>query len=227
VRPPGAGPSPDVLDSGVVGPGPIFPACFFARSCAQVARELVGSYLVRRLADGSRVVGRIVEVEAYLGDGSDPASHSHNGPTRRNAAMFGAPGHLYVYRSYGIHLCANVVCEPEGSGAAVLLRALEPVEGADWMRRRRGLSADAPERAVAGGPGRLSQALALELADDRRCLLRGSLALRRPAAGAPAPRVATSPRIGISRGADLPYRFFDPDSACVSRRPGASRSPRR
>jgi DNA-3-methyladenine glycosylase len=183
-----------------------------------VARELVGAYLVRRLEDGSRAVGRIVEVEAYLGDGSDPAAHSHNGPTPRNGAMFGPPGRLYVYRIYGIHLCANVVCEPPGRGAAVLFRALEPVEGAAWMRRRRGLPADAAARVVAGGPGRLAQAFALELADDRRSLLRGALTLRGPAAGAERPRIASSRRIGVSRGAELPFRFFDPDSPCLSRR---------
>ena len=191
-----------------------------------MARELVGAYLIRRLPDGSRAIGRLVEVEAYLGDGSDPASHSHNGPTRRNGAMFGPPGRMYVYRSYGIHLCANVVCEPEGSGAAVLFRALEPVEGTGWMRRRRGLPGDAPERAVASGPGRLSQALALGLADDRRSLLRGHLALRRAPTSERPPQVGTSPRIGISRGVELPFRFFDSASTCVSRR-AASRARRR
>jgi DNA-3-methyladenine glycosylase len=202
------------------------PRAFFARPCLDVARELVGSYLVRRLEDGSRVVGRIVEVEAYLGDGSDPAAHSHHGPTRRNRAMFGPPGRLYVYRSYGIHLCANVVCEPPGSAAAVLLRAVEPIEGAGWMRTRRALRADAPERSIASGPGRLTRAFALEQSDDQRSVLRGALTLRPPSDGASPSRVATSTRVGISRGVELPYRFFDPTSACVSRRSGASRSRR-
>ncbi len=197
--------------------GAPFSRAFFARSCLAVAPELIGALLVRRLDDGSRVIGRIVEVEAYLGDGSDPAAHSHNGPTPRNRAMFGPPGRLYVYRSYGIHLCANVVCEPAGSASAVLLRALAPVEGAEWMRRRRGLPRHAPDRALASGPGRLTQALGLELADDRRSLLRGALSLRPPPPGAPTPRVATSVRVGISRAAELPYRFFDPSSDCVSR----------
>ncbi len=182
-----------------------------------MARELIGAYLVRRLAGGVRLVGRLVEVEAYLGDGSDPASHSHKGPTRRNRSMFGPPGRLYVYRSYGIHLCANAVCEEPGRAAAVLLRALEPVEGDERMRALRGLPPDTPARAIASGPGRLTQAFGLELADDGRNLLSGPLSLRARPTGARRPRVASSPRVGISRAVALPYRFFDPDSDCVSR----------
>ena len=103
--------------------GPLLPAAFFARPSPQVARDLLGLCLVHRLADGALLIGRIVEVEAYLGDGSDPASHAHRGPTPRNRSMFGPPGRLYAYRSYGLHTCVNVVCEPHGRGSAVLLRA--------------------------------------------------------------------------------------------------------
>jgi DNA-3-methyladenine glycosylase len=194
-----------------------FPRDFFARPCLEVAPELLGAYLVHRLPDGMRLVGRIVEVEAYLGDGSDPGSHSHRGETRRNRAMFGPPGRLYVYRSYGIHLCANVVCEPAGSGAAVLVRALEPVEGAARMRAARRLAAGAPDRHIASGPGRLTEAFGISLADDGRSLRSGRIRLRRPAAGESSLRVAVSRRVGLSRGCEHPWRFYAADSPWVSR----------
>ena len=197
--------------------GPPLSRAFFARPSPVVARELIGAYLVRRLVGGVRLVGRLVEVEAYLGDGSDPASHSHKGPTRRNRSMFGPPGRLYVYRSYGIHLCANAVCEETGRAAAVLLRALEPVEGGERMRSLRGLPPDVRARAIASGPGRLTQAFCLALADDGRSLLSGPLSLRARPPGTRRPRVEIGPRIGISRAVELPYRFFDPESDCVSR----------
>jgi DNA-3-methyladenine glycosylase len=194
---------------------------FFARPCLQVAPELIGAYLVHRLEDGTRLVGRIVEVEAYLGDGSDPGSHSHRGPSPRNRAMFGPPGRLYVYRSYGIHACANVVCEAEGRGAAVLLRAFEPVLGAARMRAERRLPEHAPPRQIASGPGKLTQALSLGLHDDGRSLLSGRLRLHRPARDDAPAAVSTSRRIGLGRGRELPYRFFLVDSPCLSRtRPG-------
>lgn len=200
---------------------------FFDRPGPEVARDLVGAILVHRLADGTRLAGRIVEVEAYVGDGSDPGSHSHRGPTTRNRSMFGPPGHLYAYRSYGVHTCANVVCEARGRGAAVLLRALEPCAGIERMRALRGLDPGAPDPAIASGPGRLAQALGITLADDGRSLLRGALVLYERPASSPV-RIAVSPRIGLSRGATLPYRFFDPRSDCVSRaRPGARDPSRR
>jgi DNA-3-methyladenine glycosylase len=208
--------------------GPRLPRAFFDRPGPEVARDLVGALLVHRLADGSRLAGRIVEVEAYLGDGSDPGSHSHRGQTPRNRSMFGPPGHLYAYRSYGVHTCANVVCEARGRGAAVLLRALEPVAGTARMRALRGLPAQAPERLIASGPGRLAQAFGITLAHDGCSLLRGALALHRAAPDSPRARIAVSARIGLSKGAGIPHRFFDAASACVSRvRPGASGSSRR
>ncbi len=197
--------------------GRVFSIDFFARPCLIVAPELVGAYLVHRLADGARLVGRIVEVEAYLGGGRDPGSHAHRGPTPRNCVMFAAPGRLYVYRSYGIHTCANVVCEPEGQAAAVLLRALEPLEGCARMRAQRGLPRGAPEREIANGPGKLCQALGISLEQYGRSLLRGSLSLRRAAAGDPGLEVATSRRIGLSRGVERRYRFYARGNAFVSR----------
>jgi len=190
---------------------------FFARPCLEVAPDLLGAYLVHRLADGERLVGRVVEVEAYLGDGSDPGSHAHNGPTQRNQAMFGPPGRLYVYRSYGIHTCANVVCEAQGRGAAVLLRAIQPVVGASRMRAARGLASGAPEREIANGPGKLTQALGVTLDDYGHSLLRGRLSLRRPARSDPPTSVARSRRVGLSKGRALRYRFYVPGNEFVSR----------
>jgi len=196
--------------------GPPHRLSFYARDSRRVARELVGCRLVHRLDDGLRLVVRLVEVEAYLGDGSDPASHAHRGPTARNQVMFGPAGRLYAYRSYGIHTCANVVCAETGRAAAVLLRAAEPIEGLDRMRSLRGLPRDAPAELIARGPGRLAQALGLELADDGQNLLHGALTLHRPAQGAARVRVVSGPRVGISRAAELPYRYFEAESRWVS-----------
>ena len=169
-----------------------------------MARELVGwTFLV----DG--VGGALVETEAYAQN--DPASHSFGGPTRRNAVMFGPPGHLYVYRSYGIHWCANVVCAEEGVAAAVLLRALEPTSGLDAMRTRRGL--DDP-RLLASGPGRLTQALALTGADDGADVTRAPFTLMPPDVS---PEVVSSPRVGITRAVEQPWRYSLAGSTFVSR----------
>ena len=195
---------------------------FFDRPCLEVARDLVGVHLVRKLPSGERLTGRIVEVEAYLGDGTDPGSHSHRGETPRNHAMFAAPARLYAYRIYGIHICANVVCESAGSGAAVLLRALEPLEGIEAMRRHRGLREDQSAREIARGPGRLAQALQIDLCDDGASLLRGAITLRRPAGAFASRPPAHSRRIGLSKGATLPYRFYDPDSPWVCPLPRAA-----
>ena len=192
---------------------------FFARPVLDVAPDLLGCRLVRVLPDRTRLVGRIVEVEAYLGDGSDAGSHSHRGETQRNRSMFGPPGHFYVYLSHGLHFCANLVCEPTGTGAAVLLRAVEPLEGHTRMRAQRGGCA---ERELTNGPGKLARAFEITLADDGVYALRGALRIE-PASEARAPAIETSTRIGLGKGVDLPYRFFVRGSPWVSRRAGRSR----
>lgn len=169
-----------------------------------VARALVGWTFLK---DG--VGGVVVETEAYGPD--DPASHSFRGRTARNAAMFGPSGHLYVYRSYGIHWCANVVCGEEGTGAAVLLRALEPVAGLDAMRARRRMT-DA--RLLCAGPGRLAQALAITGADDGAAVDEPPFELRPPARPA---SVVNGPRVGITRATEHPWRYVLTGSAFVSR----------
>ena len=188
---------------------------FFARPCLEVAPELLGCRLVHRLDGRTRLVGSIVEVEAYVGDGRDPSSHSHRGPTRRNRAMFGPPGRFYVYRIMGLHVCTNIVCEPEDRGAAVLLRAVEPLEGADSMRRARGGRNDDE---LTNGPGKLSQAFGITLDHYGQSVLHGALHIEAGPA-TPEPRILASPRIGISQGTELPYRFFVAGSPCVTRSP--------
>jgi DNA-3-methyladenine glycosylase len=177
---------------------------FFARSVHEVAPDLIG---VTLLVAG--VGGTIVEVEAY--DHEDPAAHGYGGRTARNASMFGPPGHAYVYRSYGIHWCLNLVCEEEGVANAVLLRALEPTHGIDAMRARRGLD---DERLLASGPGRLCQALAVTRDHD-------GLALDQPPfellARAREPQIAIGPRIGITKAAERPWRYVLAGSRFVSR----------
>ena len=205
---------------------------FFARDARAVAPELIGCRLVLRCPSGERLVLRLVEVEAYLGDGSDPASHAHRGPTPRNGSMFGPAGRLYSYRSYGIHTCVNVVCGVPGKAAAVLLRAGQPISGLARMRDLRGLPADAPPRLIARGPGRLAQALGLRLDDDGLSLLRPPLTLHPPASDAQALRVQSGPRVGITKATQLPYRYFEAESPWVSsfkagRPPRGSQSARR
>jgi DNA-3-methyladenine glycosylase len=149
--------------------------------------------------DGIRVAGRIIETEAYTAD--DPASHSYRGRTMRNEVMFGPAGHLYVYRSYGIHWCANVVTGIEGDGQAVLLRAVDPVEGADEMHRRRG------RRPLADGPGKLCQAFGIDGDDDGTDLCVPSpIRILDDGAGPPVDPIA-GPRIGITKAIDTPWRF--------------------
>ena len=175
-----------------------------ARSVHEAARELVGWTF---LADG--VGGRIVETEAYAPN--DPASHSFGGRTARNATMFGPAGTLYVYRSYGVHWCANVVCCGEGVGAAVLLRAVEPLQGLDVMLARRGVD---EARLLCSGPGRLAQALGISLAHDGLALDVPPFELRPPEIAAD---VVRSERVGISRAVELPWRYSLKGSEYVSR----------
>jgi DNA-3-methyladenine glycosylase len=178
---------------------------FFARSVHEVAPDLVGGTLLF-----AGVGGTIVEVEAY--DHEDPAAHGYRGRTARNASMFGPPGHVYVYRSYGIHWCANLVCEGEGVAAAVLLRALEPTHGLDRMRARRGLD---DRRLLCAGPGRLCQALGITREHDGLPLDEPPFELHERAAPAD---VVAGPRVGITRAADLPWRYGLAGSPYLSRR---------
>ncbi len=196
-------------------PAPL-PQAFFSRPTLEVAPELVGALVVRTLEPGVErdgpvvLVARLVEVEAYLGP-EDPASHAYR-RTPRSAVMWGPPGRAYVYFSYGNHHCMNVVTEPEGTAGAVLLRAAEPLHGVAVMQRLRG---GVPVRDLLRGPGRLTQALAVDRRFNGWDLTRpGPLYL---AAGPGPSRVATSPRVGIRRAADRPWRFFDPHSPYVSR----------
>jgi DNA-3-methyladenine glycosylase len=177
---------------------------FFARSVHEVAPDLLGCAL---LVDG--VGGRIVEVEAY--DGEDPASHGFRGETARNRSMFGPPGHAYVYRSYGIHWCLNLVCGREGSPEAVLVRALEPTAGLEAMRTRRGVT---EERLLCSGPGRLCQALAVTGAHDGLPLDRPPFEVRARAGDVV---VARGRRVGISRAVDAPWRYGVAGSRFLSR----------
>jgi DNA-3-methyladenine glycosylase len=174
-----------------------------SRPAPEAARALVGwTFLV----DG--VGGVLVETEAYAP--GDPASHSYPGPTRRNAVMFGPPGRLYVYRSYGVHWCANVVCGDEGEGAAVLLRALEPTRGVERMRERRGVEGLA---LLCSGPGRLTQALGIMGAHDG-AEIGAAIRLLAPRA---VPEVVASTRVGITRATERPWRYSVRSSTFVSR----------
>jgi DNA-3-methyladenine glycosylase len=178
---------------------------FFARSVHEVAPDLIG---VTLLLDG--VGGRIVEVEAY--DQEDPASHAYRGRTPRNESMFGPAGHAYVYRSYGIHWCLNLVCGAEGVPEAALVRALEPTAGLDEQRRRRGVE---DVRALCSGPGKLCQALGITRAHDGLPLDRPPFRLRDRKE---VPEIVTAPRIGITRATELSWRYLEAGSVYVSRR---------
>jgi len=177
---------------------------FFARPVHEVAPDLIGATL---LVDG--VGGRIVEVEAY--DEEDPASHGFRGPTPRNAAMFGPPGHAYVYRSYGVHWCLNLVCARPGRAEAVLVRALEPTHGLDAMRARRGVTA---ERSLCSGPGKLCQALGVTRGHDGLSLVEPPFELL---CREGTPQIATGPRIGITRATELAWRYGLSGSRYLSR----------
>ena len=186
---------------------------FYERSVHDVARDLVGC-VVRH----GETAGRIVETESYHQE--EPAAHSYVGVTARSRTLFGPPGKAYVYFSYGVHSLLNAVAEPEGVGAAVLIRALEPVDGIHLMRERRGV--ESPD-ALCSGPGKLTQALGIGLSLNGTSLLDGPVEILARAAGARSPHVVTGERIGITKAVDLPWRFCDADSPHVSRpHPAAS-----
>ncbi|MCK9278128.1 MAG: DNA-3-methyladenine glycosylase [Methanoculleus sp.] len=196
----------------------ILPPAFYERDTVTVAKDLLGCLLVHRDGAGT-TMGWIVEDEAYLRD--DPAAHSFRGETKRNSAMFGPAGHAYVYRIYGLHTCVNVVTGPEGAGEAVLVRALEPAAGIDLMQARRGM--DDPV-SLASGPGKLTQALGITMDLNGASLFDAPLQVwspeslpgRRPE-GPPGEIVQTT-RIGITKAADLPLRFYLKGNRYVSRR---------
>ena len=180
---------------------------FYARSVHEVAHDLVG-YVIRH----GEAAGRIVEVESYHQE--EPACHAYAGLTARTATLFGPPGNAYVYRSYGVHALLNAVAEAEGIGAAALIRALEPIDGIELMRIRRGLE---PVEALCSGPGKLTEALGIDLDLNGTSLLGGGPIEVLPPAGDRRVRVVRGTRIGINKAAELPWRFCDVDSRCVSR----------
>lgn len=186
------------------------PRAFYLRPTEEVARALLGTVLTHATPDGV-AGGRIVEVEAYLGE-TDPASHAFRGPRGRAEVMFREGGCAYVYFSYGVHWCMNVVTEREGTGGAVLIRALEPVEGIDLMRARRGRE---DVRDLTSGPGKLTQALGIGRAENGLDLVSSRLTISR--GDAPA-GVEATPRIGITKAADWELRFVEKGSPFASRR---------
>jgi DNA-3-methyladenine glycosylase len=187
------------------------PRSFYKRATIDVARDLLGQVLVH-----GPTAGIIVETEAYLG-GDDLASHSAAGITPRTQVIFGPPGHAYVYLSYGMYDCMNIVAEPAGTPGGVLIRALEPVEGLEVMRKRR--PAARTDRDLTSGPGKLTRALAITRKDTGVDVTRGNLVVE---ARSPVPftEIGVTPRIGITKCVDLPLRFFVKGNRYVSRYPG-------
>jgi DNA-3-methyladenine glycosylase len=188
------------------------PPDFYIRPVLEVARELIGCTV-----EHGDAAGVIVETEAY--HESEPACHAFVGLTSRTRTLFGEPGRAYVYRSYGIHALLNAVCEPEGVGAAVLIRALHPVAGIEQMRARRGLGHNgaARERELCSGPGKLTQALGVELSDNGSDLSGGPVRIGPRRGEWLAPSIVAGTRIGISRAIELPWRFCLEGSEHVSR----------
>lgn len=198
----------------------VLPQSFYARDTLTVTADLIGKVLVHRTPAGV-AAGAIVEVEAYIGE-SDPACHAAPGPTLRNAPLYGPPGVAYVYFNYGMHYLVNAVTEGEGDPAAVLIRALEPLDGLALMAARRGTGARviAPQD-LCRGPGNLTRALGISLAQNRLALTVPPLSIEDW--GRPAPEVAWGPRIGIRVGTDRPWRCWVPGHPSVSgRRTGAA-----
>jgi DNA-3-methyladenine glycosylase len=190
---------------------------FYDRPVLEVAPDLVGCVLTH-----GETAGVIVETEAY--HESEPASHAYVGLTKRTRTLFGSPGLAYVYRSYGIHALLNAVCEPEGVGAAVLIRALEPIRGLDLMRARRGVKA---ERMLCSGPGKLTQALDIELPHNQSDLIAGPIVVTERPPGWRDVEIVADRRIGITHAAELPWRFCAAGSRYLSRpvSPGAGLVP--
>jgi DNA-3-methyladenine glycosylase len=196
----------------------LIPREFFARDAVEVAPDLLGLVLEHQTAAGPVAV-RLTEVEAYEGE-ADPASHAYRGRTQRNAVMYGPPGHAYVYFTYGMHFCVNLVCLGPGTAAAVLLRAGAVIEGEDLARQRRSASsrADIPARDLARGPARICQALGIDksLNGADVCVAGSPLRVRRENPAARPENIATGPRVGVTDAADVPWRFWIDGASTVS-----------
>jgi len=193
-------------------------SAFFARDPRLVARQLLGKVLIRH-EDSAQLTARIVEVEAYLGE-ADPAAHSAAGRTLRNAVLFGPPGYAYVYFIYGNHYCLNVSCEPDGKAGGVLFRALEPLSGIDEMAHARGIPVRGPKDLpkLTSGPGRLSEAFGVTRARDNGCnLTSAASSLWIGDDGYRARAIAATPRIGITKAAEMPLRYILKGNPFVSR----------
>lgn len=189
------------------------PREFFERHTLWVAKQLLGKLLIVRDDDGGRTITRIVETEAYRG--KDPASHSARGRTPRASTLFGPPAQAYVYFCYGMHEMLNFVTEPEDHAGAVLIRAVEPVEGIERLRARRRLKQLSRSCDLTNGPGKLCQALGIRMSDNRASLLGGRLRVADD--GFHPSRILSSPRVGISSGSEKYWRFFIAENPCVSR----------
>jgi DNA-3-methyladenine glycosylase len=188
-------------------PGVLMQRAFFERQPDSVARDVLGKLLVRRTGN-ALLTGRIVEVEAYFGDG-DPAAHSAAGRTARTAVLFGPPGHAYVYFIYGMHSCLNISCEPTGQAGSLLVRALEPLQGLAQMAAWRGLTAQAAPRLLTSGPGRLCQAFGITRATHNGVdLLSADSDLQLRDDGYGTQSILATPRIGITKAAERPLRFL-------------------
>ena len=191
------------------------PRDFYLSDTRVVAQKLLGQIVQRRLPSGEMLSGIIVETEAYMTD--DPACHAYRGQTPRNSAMFGPPGHAYVYFTYGLHMMLNLVCAPKGTAEGVLIRALEPVEGVDTMRKNRGGISET--RQLTNGPGKLTQALALTRLSHNGLDVTGSESEIQLLAHTYLPlEMVTTTRIGITQGVDLPWRYYIQGNRYVSRR---------
>ncbi len=194
----------------------VLPAKFYARNTVKVAPDLLDKWLVRMIGH-QRLIGRIVEVEAYRGK-DDPASHAFRGLTPRNAPMFGEPGHAYIYFTYGNHFCLNITTQEMGKPGAVLLRAVQPVKGLGMMRR---LRPNVPDTELTNGPGKLTKALSIDKAlNEHNLTITGPLFVTEPQAAQTRYEIWCSTRIGIREGLDKPWRFFLKGNPYVSKRRG-------
>lgn len=201
------------------------PRAFYLRPTLGVAKELIGKLLIRQMGE-HRLAGRIVEVEAYLGE-KDPASHAFRGMTKRNEVMFRNGGHLYVYFTYGMHFCSNVVTEDEGIGHAVLLRAIEPLEGLAIMARNRGFSraTEGEKKNLCNGPAKLCKAFGIARAENGIDLCGNDIWIAEEPGPGIRHRVRRSTRIGITQGKEHTWRFFIRNSQYVSKGRPVSQSP--